>query len=499
MALTLKIENETSLPDGGPLSVSIQGKRGIDIGRDQYLDWTLPDPSRFISGKHCEVRWHDGAYWLHDISTNGTFLYGADSRLKAPHRLRDGDRFAVGHYIIVAAIDNEGAGREARTPDAAPNYDELWNPVGEAAPPIDPKQLKAPRDLQPVRADFLDWAVDVPPSYTPPAPPPYAAPPAPPQQSGLPRQGRAAPSWEPPRAAPPADESRAQGAPRPAPPEPEVVAVPSPRRPVWVSSEPNGPWAGAPVPATGPSPPSAAANVLAAAQALAATAAGTSPPRPIERAAPEPSAPARERAAPSIADAAAMGDFIRLVARGAGLPDDAFAARNPAELAEQLGQLMRLVAENTKQLLDARQQAKRLARSSSQTMIQALNNNPLKFAPTVEDAMRIMFGPPTRSYLDARRAFAQSFDDLKTHQVKTFSAMQHALKLLLGEFDPDVIENASTGDRGLAGVVGSRKARLWDLYVARWQSRTQSNQDGMLNAFMDYFAECYDRDGNEVR
>jgi type VI secretion system protein ImpI len=277
--------------------------------------------------------------------------------------------------------------------------------------------------------------------------------------------------------------------------------VPNPRRPVWVSSEPNGPWAGAGGPATGPPPAAAAANVLAAAQALAATAAGTAPPRPIERAAPDPGPPARERAAPSIGapDAAAMGDFIRLVARGAGLPDDAFAARNPAELAEQLGQLMRLVAENMKQLLDARQQAKRLARSSSQTMIQALNNNPLKFAPTAEDAMRIMFGPPTRSYLDARRAFAQAFDDLKTHQVQTFSAMQHALKLLLGEFDPDVIENASTGDRGLAGVVGSRKARLWDLYVARWQARTQSNQDGMLNAFMDYFSECYDRDGNEVR
>jgi type VI secretion system protein ImpI len=152
----------------------------------------------------------------------------------------------------------------------------------------------------------------------------------------------------------------------------------------------------------------------------------------------------------------------------------------------------------SKQLLDARRQAKRLARSSNQTMIQALDNNPLKFSPTAEDALRLMFGPSTRSYLDARRAFAQGFGDLKTHQVKTFSAMQHALKLLLGEFDPDVIENALTGDRVLAGVVGSRKARLWDIYLARWQARTQSNQDGMLNAFMDYFAECYDHDGNEI-
>ncbi len=45
MTLTLHIENETSLADGGPLSVSIKGKRGLDIGRDPYLDWTLPDPN----------------------------------------------------------------------------------------------------------------------------------------------------------------------------------------------------------------------------------------------------------------------------------------------------------------------------------------------------------------------------------------------------------------------------------------------------------------------
>jgi type VI secretion system protein ImpI len=190
---------------------------------------------------------------------------------------------------------------------------------------------------------------------------------------------------------------------------------------------------------------------------------------------------------------AAMTEFVRLFARGAGLPEETFAARDPAELAGELGQLMRLVAENMKQLLEARQMAKRLSRSSSQTTVQALNNNPLKFAPSTEDALRVMFGPPTRSYLDARRTLAQSFDDLKGHQVRTFSAMQHALRLLLGEFDPDVIENTTAGDRGLAGMVGSRKARLWDIYVARWHARTQSRADGMLNAFMDYFAECYDR------
>jgi type VI secretion system protein ImpI len=135
MTLTLQIENETSFPDGGPLSVSIKGRRGLDIGRDPYLDWTLPDPSRFISGRHCEVRWHDGAYWLHDISTNGTFLNGAESRLKAPHRVRNGDRFVIGQYIIAATLEEEAAEpSEAAAPHAPSRDEDLWN--GGRMPPI---------------------------------------------------------------------------------------------------------------------------------------------------------------------------------------------------------------------------------------------------------------------------------------------------------------------------------------------------------------------------
>ena len=178
--LTLRIENETTLPDGGPLSISVEGTRGIDIGRDQYLDWTLPDPNRFISGKHCEIRWRDGNYWLHDVSTNGTFLYGADGRLKAPHKLSDGDRFLIGHYIILTNISGRAAEAAAFETagggSASPDYENLWDPVGEAAPPIEARQLKAARDLHPVKPDFLDWAVDLqPPRGGPASQPPASA------------------------------------------------------------------------------------------------------------------------------------------------------------------------------------------------------------------------------------------------------------------------------------------------------------------------------------
>src|SRR6516165_298308 len=101
MTLTLTIENETNLPDGGPLSVIIQGKRGIDIGRDTHLDWTLPDPTRMISGKHCEVR--------------------------------HGDRFVVGNYIVVATLEGEDGAAGGTADAAAPravDYQALWADEG---------------------------------------------------------------------------------------------------------------------------------------------------------------------------------------------------------------------------------------------------------------------------------------------------------------------------------------------------------------------------------
>ena len=74
-----------------------------------------------------------------------------------------------------------------------------------------------------------------------------------------------------------------------------------------------------------------------------------------------------------------------------------------------------------------------------------------------------------------------------------------AVRQLVEELDPAHIEAKSDNGRGLANIMSSRKARLWDIYVARWQARTEHQQDGMLAAFMDYFADCYDRGESDVR
>ena len=104
-----------------------------------------------------------------------------------------------------------------------------------------------------------------------------------------------------------------------------------------------------------------------------------------------------------------------------------------------------------------------------------------------------MFGPPTRSYLGAAPALRQSFGDLKKHQLDTLAAMQGAVRMLVEDLDPDRIEEAVEPDRGLSALIASRKAKLWDAYVARWRAKAHRHDNGLIGAFMVYFPQCYDR------
>jgi type VI secretion system protein ImpI len=198
---------------------------------------------------------------------------------------------------------------------------------------------------------------------------------------------------------------------------------------------------------------------------------------------------------PRPANAAPVGstEFARLVARGAGLPDNFFANKTDAELAEQLGIILRMTVDNLMALLQARSQAKQLTRSTGQTTVQAIENNPLKFSPTSEEAMRTMFGPPTRSYLDIERAFAQGFNDLKTHQLKTYMAMQHAVRELIASIDPTRLARELELQRGAKSWLGSNKSKLWDEYLTRWKAHLGRDESGPIDTFMLHFSDCYDR------
>ena len=108
------LENVPNLPDGGPIEFRVTGKRGIDIGRDAHLDWTLPDPTRHISSKHVEVRYKDGVRpaWQLDITdarSIATFareigIFGKEEALARAVEAVSGRRYRTNRDLVPVAV-----------------------------------------------------------------------------------------------------------------------------------------------------------------------------------------------------------------------------------------------------------------------------------------------------------------------------------------------------------------------------------------------------------
>ncbi len=183
MTLILKIENFDVLDHGGPTSLTLD-RSGAEIGRGKAVTWNLPDPNRHISSCHCAVEFRDGAYWLTDLSTNGTFMQGSPHRIQGAHQIADGDRFSIGHYVVVAHLQPSAhAGAGLQQPPAAthapaglqvPPYgsasvppaaveDDPWD-FGGPVEPINPMPRSGGngRQLDDVAGDFVPQAVPMP-------------------------------------------------------------------------------------------------------------------------------------------------------------------------------------------------------------------------------------------------------------------------------------------------------------------------------------------------
>jgi predicted component of type VI protein secretion system len=99
---------------------------GGTIGRSLNNDWILPDPDKFISGKHATIDSKGGIYYLADISTNGVYVNDERDPVGKgnPRRLFNGDHLHMGDFEILVSID-EGEDLEmpaAPKPTVVPDH-----------------------------------------------------------------------------------------------------------------------------------------------------------------------------------------------------------------------------------------------------------------------------------------------------------------------------------------------------------------------------------------
>jgi type VI secretion system protein len=106
MALRLRVVSEHS-SRLAEHSTKVFGVHGGSLGRSADNEWILPDPERYLSGKHARVDFRAGKYILVDTSSNGTYVNGAQVPLGKFHDylLKDGDYIRLGEYELLVSID----------------------------------------------------------------------------------------------------------------------------------------------------------------------------------------------------------------------------------------------------------------------------------------------------------------------------------------------------------------------------------------------------------
>jgi type VI secretion system protein ImpI len=444
----------------------------LTIGRGDEADWRLDDPDMFVSRKHCVISDDSGAPTATDASTGGLFVDGASTPLGAGNsaRLEHDMRLRMGDFVFRI----EMAAAAARAEPAARGGIGFSFDFGPA-PAVEPPKER-PRDLPMpfgVRTDDRPSARE----ETPRPPPrpfddrdPFALDLAP----------RRAEPQAAPEPRPPAWDGGAAEAPRAAP-------DPAPVTPARIPLD--RPLFGAPLPETAPPP---AAPVPAGASFFGPGPEATPPARED---APAPAAVPASRPDPGVGagptDAALRAAFFR----GLGVAAPPTSAEATEAEMEALGRRFRALADGLVHLLRTRAKEKQKVRVA-QTIVGAANVNPLKFAVAADDAIEALLAPRGKGYLSPDDAILQSYRDLADHQVRTWAALQTALRRMIDRFDPEEIERElEAAGRLQTLLAGGRNAKLWQLYVERYREIARAAEERFLGEVGADFRDAYEDNG----
>jgi len=183
----------------------------------------------------------------------------------------------------------------------------------------------------------------------------------------------------------------------------------------------------------------------------------------------------------------------------AGLKPGDLAGTVPSEVLQTAGLLLRGFVCGLTELIQERTRLKETFRLP-QTLIQGKQNNPLKFSPTTEDALKYLLGNHTESYLSAVEAIEVTFREIQQHERAVPKAMLLALKEFLERFDPD--ELRSQFDQGLKRgplLSGTNKLKYWELYQECFYVLTQAEEGKAPEAFSSEFARAYEDEVQELK
>ena len=157
-----------------------------------------------------------------------------------------------------------------------------------------------------------------------------------------------------------------------------------------------------------------------------------------------------------------------------------------------VGALLRATVSGALVLLAARTIAKREL-GAGRTMPQTQQNNPLKFASSVDAALAQLLAPPQRGFIAPLVAVEAAFDDLRAHEMAVLAGMRAALESVLARFDPQTLESRLSSKGVWDNLMPlNHKARLWERYGEQHAEIMREIDDDFDALFGDAFRDAYE-------
>jgi type VI secretion system protein ImpI len=350
---------------------------GGTIGRSQDNDWILPDPHRYVSGRHALIDFQVGAYYLIDTSHNGVFINDADEPVGRghPQRIFDGDTLRFGEFEILAKVTEEendvsddGMGDSVVRAQLVPEDESVDIQMVDAGHLVDEEDLGrylSPGDLSARHTQLSE------------------------------------------------------------------------RMPTLMAHEAS-----------------------------------------------------RDRHRADSAEQRAAA----LLLQAAGLNPKDIPGSSPDEILQTAGSILHTMVVGLTDLLNERPHLKAAFRFS-QTATHGGHNNPLKFSPTVKDALKYLLGRSSDSYLPAKDAVRDSFQEVKRHEQAVPKALARAMKDFMAHLAPEELRHQF--DHGLKRnslLAVTNKVKYWDLYEESFPVLTRGDDSGIPEAFRQEFTQAYEQE-----
>ncbi|GGQ19286.1 type VI secretion system-associated FHA domain protein TagH [Shewanella litoralis] len=414
----------------------------LTLGRSESCDWYLPDPEKVVSGTHAKITKRNDGFYIADLSTNGLYVNRAVDALGATreHKIDHDDLLTFGDYEISAKLPMQ-------TADASHiQHAQVAAIPAKLETSITPQKMTSSTSSSMFNSEFdsdiagFDSAMLLKQSRQ--------------QSAGLSEMNADLQDhFQPP------------------------VAIPE----EW-DKDIFGQNLHSNVIASEPMKPVTQEVQATIAPVKVTETINTDISKTV--AAPSQSRVSHQNVTPS--------GLSQAFFKGLGINEQDYSGVLSEELMFELGQSMQLMLTG---LMDSLRQRSKLKTEFriNQTTFQQRENNPLKFSANIDDVFQNLFLRKSASFLSSQQAITEAFNDGRKHDTALTAGTLGAIRGLLNQLDPDLIETKSQSQSftGLL-VPGQKQARQWKVYRSLHSDlNTEFSQDSAA-ALSDDFVKAYD-------